>query len=77
VITHGAKKTKKRYIASAMKADSDGGETTAKRKGRRIMAYALPVAVATWLVLGWFHILKPMSGIEKNAINKPVPVARS
>lgn len=78
VVTRGTKKTQKHFIASATKKSAPaGGETVEQKQNRRIMAYALPVALATWVVMLWFHVLKPMAGPEKNHINKPVPVAKS
>lgn len=78
VLTHGTKKTKKEYFASSTKKNvGAGGETVEQRQQRRIMAYALPVAVASWMVLGWFHILKPMSGVDQKLNKQPVPVAKS
>jgi prepilin peptidase CpaA len=47
-INHGMRKTREK-MASAGSGD---------RQQRRLMTYAFPVALATWIVLLWFH-LKP------------------
>ncbi len=57
VIAKGAYKTKNKYIYSSDK-NKGQPETIAQRQKRRIMTYALPVALATWVVLLWVH-LKP------------------
>lgn len=48
--------TKKRYLAeNAAKKSSQSfaGETAQDRRKRRVMAYAIPVAFATWAVMLW------------------------
>lgn len=49
VSLHGAKRWKKKYLATGK--DHDHAETLAQRRERRIMAYALPVALATLFVV--------------------------
>ena len=49
VVRRGVEKTRSRYIAF----DRPGPDAAAQRQQRRIMAYALPVAVATWAVVLW------------------------
>ena len=49
VAGRGVTGTKARYGA----AGDAGPETVARRQQRRIMAYALPVALATWAVVLW------------------------
>lgn len=63
VVREGLDKTKTR-LASERK--SRGGK--AQPQQPRIMTYAFPVAVATWLVLFWFSIVKPqMAARQRNA----------
>jgi prepilin peptidase CpaA len=56
LIQRGPWSTKKRYIGSD-KPTATGSKpketTTEDRQKRRIMAYAIPVALATWTVLVW------------------------
>jgi prepilin peptidase CpaA len=50
--TDGFSATKRRYAQSA----GGGGNSAAgppPRKGRRVLPFAVPVAVSTWLVLAW------------------------
>jgi prepilin peptidase CpaA len=56
ICTKGKGKTKKKYIATGKpikKGKKPKAETVKERQERRIMAYAIPVAVATWGVLIW------------------------
>jgi len=56
----GAVKTKDKYVATTFGAQGSGKEESiASRQKRRIMTYALPVALATWMVLAWVHFIKP------------------
>lgn len=55
VVTRGARKTKQRYTAPSSVANGRP-ETVADRQNRRLMTYAFPVALATWVVLAWFHL---------------------
>ncbi len=53
-ITHGLFETKRKFVATSEgpKRQSKSDEAiTANRQKRRIMAFALPVALATWLVV--------------------------
>lgn len=50
VMTRGVNKTKEQYVASS---DSKKKHASRDIKDRRIMAFALPVALATWMVLAW------------------------
>ena len=56
LVSRGPYKTKKKFIATG-KPSAAGNktepETLEQRKGLRIMAYAIPVALATWLVAIW------------------------
>lgn len=58
VITRGAYATKRKYTATGKGYGTGKGrrkktETVAERQKRRIMAYALPVALSTWVVVFW------------------------
>ncbi|NOX56695.1 MAG: prepilin peptidase [Planctomycetes bacterium] len=58
VITRGAYATKRKYTATGKGYGTGKGrkkktETVAQRQKRRIMAYALPVALSTWAVVFW------------------------
>jgi prepilin peptidase CpaA len=54
VLTHGVKRVKKQYLATG-RTDAQGrpqvAETAEQRKDRRVMAYAVPVALATWVLM--------------------------
>jgi prepilin peptidase CpaA len=56
VFIMGPRKAKSKYLATG-KDQASGkkhtGETVAQKQQRRIMAYAIPVAVATWSVILW------------------------
>lgn len=59
VITVGAKNTKKKILATGKPTVGGAAkkvETTEQKQQRRIMAYALPISLATWglLLLGYF-----------------------
>ncbi|MCA9110614.1 MAG: hypothetical protein KDA52_11730, partial [Planctomycetaceae bacterium] len=53
VLTQGFKKTQDRYLATGKteKGEPVRKETVKDRQTRRVMGYAVPVAVATWLVM--------------------------
>lgn len=54
VFTKGVRGVKGEYLANARTADGKPrAETIPEKQRRRIMAYAIPVCVATWLVLAW------------------------
>ena len=56
LVSRGPYKTKKKFIATGKPraaGDKAVPETVEQRKGRRIMAYAIPVTLATWLVVIW------------------------
>lgn len=55
VLVHGPRKAKRKYLATGKTENGKQPqpETVAQRQQRRIMAYAIPVAVATWSVLLW------------------------
>jgi prepilin peptidase CpaA len=48
LLSKGLRRTKEQYMS---KSDKGKGETTDQRKKRRVMAFALPVALATWCLL--------------------------
>lgn len=48
LLANGLRRTKEQYMS---RTDKGKGETTDQRKKRRVMAFALPVALATWCVL--------------------------
>ena len=62
ILTRGFRGTRKQYVSKTITEAEKGQrrveETVADRQKRRIMTYALPVALATWCVLAWVH-LKP------------------
>lgn len=55
VVTHGMFRTKEVYLASGQSPNGlpPAAETAVQRQSRRIMGYAPPVALATWLVVAW------------------------
>lgn len=59
VCRRGMRRTKAKYVASSEPAKGQGKkrkpsvETLRQRQQRRVMAYALPVAVATWAIMIW------------------------
>lgn len=56
VVTRGIWKTKDKFVAENKKESKKkkaSKETVGERKKRRIMAYAIPIALATWAVLIW------------------------
>ncbi len=52
ILLKGMWKTKEKYVAESS-SKKKAGETIQDRKQRRIMAFAIPVALATWLVMFW------------------------
>ena len=55
ILTHGMYRTKEIYLAPAESPNGlrPAAETAVQRQSRRIMGYAPPVALATWLVVAW------------------------
>ena len=54
VFTKGVRGVKSEYLAQGKTVGGQRqAETTEERKRRRIMAYAIPVCVATWVVMAW------------------------
>jgi prepilin peptidase CpaA len=55
-VDSGISVTQRRYLAARA---GSGGETSrdeAPRKVRRVLPFAIPVAIATWLVLAWMLV---------------------
>lgn len=48
LLSQGLRRTKNQYLT---KNETGKGETTEQRQKRRVMAFAVPVAIATWCVL--------------------------
>lgn len=61
-VTEGFGRTRHRYVGSASGSAAGGSaaggssDTAPARKPRRVLPFAVPVAVATWLVLGWMLV---------------------
>lgn len=55
LVTRGVRGSKRKYLATGKtkKGEKPRAESREEKQNRRIMAYATPVAVATWLVLIW------------------------
>jgi prepilin peptidase CpaA len=55
VMTNGLYRTKEAYLASGHSPNGlpPAAETAVQRQARRIMGYAPPVALATWLIVLW------------------------
>lgn len=56
MLKFGPKRIKNKYLAtgkSLPKGEAPKKETVAQKQGRRVMAFAVPVAIATWTVLLW------------------------
>ena len=55
VLTHGLFRTKEVYLAGGQSPNGlpPAAETAVKRQARRVMGYAPPVALATWVIVRW------------------------
>lgn len=53
VVANGLFRTKEVYLTTGQSPKGLAAETAAQRQSRRIMGYAPPVALATWLVVAW------------------------
>lgn len=51
LISKGPFATKEKYVAGQGEGKKKKAETITERKQRRVMAYAIPVALATWVIL--------------------------
>jgi len=49
MLSEGFSQTRKRYVAAA----AVGTAATGPRKVRRVLPFAVPMAISTWLVLAW------------------------
>jgi prepilin peptidase CpaA len=68
VINRGMRKTQQRLKGKV-------GETRAEKQARRILPYAVPVAVATWLVLAWkIPALNKAARAAEKPVEKAAPV---
>lgn len=50
ILRRGPWKTKEKYVANSKNKHK---ESMAQRQNRRVMAYAIPVALATWVIVIW------------------------
>src|SRR5690606_22927461 len=59
VLAHGLKASRKKYLATGQLSERDVQqgkqiqENAVHKQGRRLLPFAVPVALATWLVIGW------------------------
>ncbi len=60
IVTHGLKSTKRRYLATGKLSAKEirnkaplPSETVAEKRERRVLPFAVPVALATWMVVAW------------------------
>lgn len=59
LVTRGFKASRKKYLATGqltareVRQGKHIEETVAAKQGRRVLPFAVPVALATWLVIGW------------------------
>lgn len=61
IVTRGVRGSQKKYLATGKEEDKKTktgnakpkAETVAQRKERRVLPFAVPVALATWIILGW------------------------
>ncbi|MEZ6057702.1 MAG: A24 family peptidase [Planctomycetaceae bacterium] len=59
ILTRGVRASQKKYLATGKDDDTKKGqakpkaETLAQRKERRVLPFAVPVALATWMILAW------------------------
>jgi prepilin peptidase CpaA len=52
-ITRGTRETQQTHLPPKPRPDGAVRESVSARQRRRILPYAVPVALATWLVIGW------------------------
>jgi prepilin peptidase CpaA len=73
--THGVWASKDRYMATGKlkKGEKPRKETLEQKQQRRTMGYAVPVALATWLVVAWQIPKFPWMAAEPD--QQPVAVA--
>ncbi|WP_437206478.1 A24 family peptidase [Planctomicrobium sp. SH664] len=53
VITQGFRKTRSKFLATGKNVTSKAPESREDKLKRRVMAYATPMAIATWIVVLW------------------------
>ena len=70
VFARGGKATKQKYVGTGKTAagQKPQGETVEAKLDRRVMTFAGPVGLATWVVLAWFYpqLSADLSGAEKS-----------
>lgn len=52
-VESGVSATQRRYLAARAGGGSDAGPAPPARQARRVLPFAVPVAISTWLVLVW------------------------
>jgi prepilin peptidase CpaA len=52
-VCDGVSITQRRYLAAGANAGAQSARSAEPRKRRRVLPFAVPVAIATWLVLAW------------------------
>ncbi len=70
VMRRGMRATKDQYLATG-KGKPTLKESIEKKQGRRVMAFAFPVCVATWIVLAWMlpRVDKQVRAAEEKRLN--------
>lgn len=69
VATRGIKGSQKKYLGTkkeTKKGHKPGPETLQQKQDRRIMTYALPVTLATWLVVTWQFVKLHQQEVERH-----------
>lgn len=75
VFSKGVRSMKTEYLAKGKTADGQAKPETAEdKKRRRIMAYAIPVCVATWIVMAWKLPTLDQASQAKPAAEQTQPV---
>ena len=55
-VESGISVTQRRYLAARANGGSEPSPASAPRKVRRVLPFAVPMAIATWLVLAWMLV---------------------
>ena len=55
-VESGISVTQRRYLAARAGSDAEPSRGNAPRKVRRVLPFAVPMAIATWLVLAWMLV---------------------
>lgn len=75
LMTRGVRSTRSKYLATGKTpaGQKPVAETQDQKVGRRVMAYAGPVAVATWLVIAWSlpQMERNLQGGEPEQLRRP------